>query len=229
MSGCSDSSVSGERRPISSREFALLITCIGQARVQARRADAERVEHRGAALVGHHGAERGGALVDGDPQVAGACPVTSTSTIAVAGLLPDLALRHAVGDRPHVMRRDGRVADERHLAPGREEADLDVVFGRLRGQHEGDFGAVGSRERCGAFRRRVSCSASRTTAAGLPQKRSRVNVSTRNRRHLRLAIAGLDPGLWGRALVPSALPPSTAPVSRGPAPTGYTARHLGVA
>ncbi len=30
MSGCIDSSVSGERSPISSRELALLSTCIGQ-------------------------------------------------------------------------------------------------------------------------------------------------------------------------------------------------------
>ena len=37
---------------------------------------------------------------------------------------------------------DGRVADEGHLAPGREEADLEVVVGGVRGQHEGDLGAV---------------------------------------------------------------------------------------
>ena len=40
------------------------------------------------------------------------------------------------------MGRERRVADERHLAPRREEPDLDIVVSGVGGEDEGDLGAV---------------------------------------------------------------------------------------
>ena len=103
--------------------------------VQARAGDAERVQHLAAVMIRQDRAERRRVLSDADAQVAVDFRHLDLDD-AGAGALAQLAARLAVLLRAHVLRGDGRVADERHRMPRREELDLHVVIAGFRFQHE---------------------------------------------------------------------------------------------
>ena len=154
--GCSESSIAGDCRPISSRVLAVRHHLQRARGVQARRADAERVEHRSLAILGNDRAERrAGSGSIGDAQVRRRaarlrprrcrrrdfwrtlpCGIPSASSHAHSA-------RRRWRDRRTRPRDSARRSGSRHRGPGASEPSTNATSGAVR-----------SRARCDASRRR---------------------------------------------------------------------------